>query len=55
MDNKIKKLQKKINIKFKNINLIKKAITHKSFDEENNFEKLEFLGDRILGLVISIN
>ncbi len=54
MDNKIKKLQKKINIKFKNINLIKKAITHKSFDEENNFEKLEFLGDRILGLVISI-
>ena len=54
MDNKIQKLQKKINVKFKNLNLIKKAITHKSFDPNNNFEKLEFLGDRILGLVISI-
>ena len=54
MDIKIQKLQKKINIKFKNLNLIKKAITHKSYDSENNFEKLEFLGDRILGLVISI-
>ena len=54
MDIKIQKLQKKINIKFKNLNLIKKAITHKSYDPENNFEKLEFLGDRILGLVISI-
>ena len=50
----IQKLQKKININFKNTNLLKKAITHKSFDSINNFEKLEFLGDRILGLVISI-
>ena len=47
------KLQKKINVKFKNINILKKAITHKSYDYENNYEKLEFLGDRILGLVIS--
>ena len=54
MDIKIQKLQKKINIRFKNLNLIKKAITHKSYDPENNFEKLEFLGDRILGMVISI-
>lgn len=28
-------------------------MTHKSFDEENNNEKLEFLGDRVIGLVIS--
>ena len=54
MNTKIQKLQKIINIKFKDLNLLKKAITHKSFDPENNFEKLEFLGDRILGLVISI-
>ena len=54
MDTKIQKLQKIINIKFKDLNLLKKAITHKSFDPENNFEKLEFLGDRILGFVISI-
>ena len=47
------KLQKSIKVKFKNIELLKKAITHKSFDSINNYEKLEFLGDRLLGLVIS--
>ena len=47
------KLQKTIKVKFKNIELLKKAITHKSFDSINNYEKLEFLGDRLLGLVIS--
>ncbi len=49
----INNLQKKINIKFKNINYLKKAITHKSYDPLNNYEKLEFLGDRILGFVVS--
>jgi len=53
MQENLSKLQKKINVKFKNINILKKAITHKSYDHENNYEKLEFLGDRILGLVIS--
>ena len=53
MQENLTKLQKKINIKFKNINILKKAITHKSYDSENNYEKLEFLGDRILDLVIS--
>ena len=45
--------QKKIKIKFKNIELLKKTLTHKSFYSENNYEKLEFLGDRVLGLIIS--
>ena len=53
MKDKLINLQKKINIKFKNINYLKKSLTHKSFDKINNYEKLEFLGDRILGLVIS--
>ena len=53
MQENLSKLQKKINVKFKNINILKKAITHKSYDSENNYEKLEFLGDRILGFVIS--
>ena len=53
MPDKFTNLQKKINVKFKNINYLKKAITHKSYDSSNNYEKLEFLGDRILGLVIS--
>jgi len=53
MSDKLHILQKKINIKFKSINYLKKAITHKSYDSLNNYEKLEFLGDRVLGLVIS--
>ena len=53
MENILFKLQKTIKVKFKNIELLKKAITHKSFDAINNYEKLEFLGDRLLGLIIS--
>ena len=53
MTEKLNNLQKKINIKFKNINYLKKSLTHKSFDSINNYEKMEFLGDRILGFVIS--
>ena len=53
MKDKLNNLQKKINIKFKNVNYLKKSITHKSYDSLNNYEKLEFLGDRILGFVIS--
>ena len=46
-------LQKKIKIKFKNSNTLIKALTHKSYDKKNNNEKLEFLGDRVLGLIIA--
>ncbi|MAJ66480.1 MAG: ribonuclease III [Candidatus Pelagibacter sp.] len=53
MDSNFLKLQKKINIRFNDLNLLKKSLTHKSFDSINSYEKLEFLGDRILGLVIS--
>ena len=47
------KLKKKIKIKFKNRDLLIKSLTHKSFDKENNNEKIEFLGDRVLGLVMA--
>ncbi len=53
MEENIKKLQKILKINFKNTNLIKQAITHKSFNTKQNYEKLEFLGDRVLGLIIS--
>tara|TARA_S200000501_G_C20794040_1_gene730910 strand:- start:771 stop:1433 length:663 start_codon:yes stop_codon:yes gene_type:complete len=45
--------QKKIKIKFKDPKLLIKALTHKSYDSINNNEKMEFLGDRVLGLVIA--
>ena len=46
-------LEKKIKIKFKNKDLLIKSLTHKSFNKEKNNEKIEFLGDRVLGLVIA--
>ncbi len=47
--------QKKIGINFKNQKLLIKSFTHKSYDSKDNNEKMEFLGDRVLGLVISKN
>ena len=47
------KLEKKINYKFKNKDLLVQSLTHKSFNKINNNEKIEFLGDRVLGLVIA--
>ena len=38
---------------FKDKNLLIKSLTHKSFNKDNNNEKLEFLGDRVLGLVMA--
>ena len=53
MLDKLKDLEKIIKHSFKNKHLLTKSLTHKSFDNINNNEKLEFLGDRVLGLVIS--
>jgi ribonuclease-3 len=46
-------LEKTIKVNFKNKDLLIKSLTHKSFDKVNNNEKIEFLGDRVLGLVIA--
>ena len=48
-------LERKINVKFKNIDLLIQSLTHKSFSTNKNNEKIEFLGDRVLGLVIAKN
>ena len=55
----LNKLENKINYKFKNISLLEEAITHSSYKINNrkikkkNYERLEFLGDRVLGLILS--
>ena len=49
----LNKLEKILNLKFKNQNLLKQSLTHKSYDSNYSNEKLEFIGDRVLGLVIS--
>lgn len=55
----IKKLLKSINFSSKNYALIDKALTHSSYNFENNlshfedYERLEFLGDAVLKLAVS--
>ena len=53
MKNSIKELENIIKINFKNKRLLKQSLIHKSFNEKYNNEKLEFLGDRVIALVIS--
>ncbi len=53
MKNNYQILEKKLKINFKDKNLLKKSLIHKSYDKENNNEKIEFLGDRVLGLIIA--
>ena len=53
MRNSKKELEIILDYNFKNSDLLKTSLIHKSFDNLNNNEKLEFLGDRVLGLIIS--
>ena len=55
MKSNLANFQKNIGINFKNEKLLIKSFTHKSFNPLDNNEKLEFLGDRVLGLIISQN
>jgi len=55
----LKNLEERIGYRFQNIALLKQAITHSSFTNEQkinkakNYERLEFLGDAVLELVSS--
>lgn len=55
----MEELQKKIGYQFQSIELLKQALTHSSFSNEQkinklkNYERLEFLGDAVLELVSS--
>ena len=49
----ILKFEKDLKIKFNNKSLLLAALTHKSANQKYNNEKLEFLGDRVIGLVLS--
>jgi len=46
-------LEKKLKLKFNDQKLFLKSLTHKSYDSNENNEKIEFLGDRVLGLVMA--
>jgi ribonuclease-3 len=53
----LKKILKKVQISFKDFNLLNVALSHRSYVNEHNLkennEKLEFLGDSILGFIIT--
>ena len=55
---KIEELEKTIGYKFKNKNLIQQALSHSSYANERkqpngSNERLEFLGDSVLSIVVS--
>jgi len=59
MDSKLKDFEKRLGIKFRDKNLLKTAFIHRSYLNEHpaenlpNNERLEFLGDAVLGMVVS--
>tara|TARA_B110001452_G_C15197445_1_gene415618 strand:+ start:174 stop:842 length:669 start_codon:yes stop_codon:yes gene_type:complete len=46
-------LEKKLKLKFTDSKILERCLTHKSYNSKINNEKIEFLGDRVLGLVIA--
>lgn len=53
LKSKLQSLQEKINYFYKDISLLEMALCHRSVNGTLSNERLEFLGDRVLGLVIS--
>ena len=53
MNSNIQKFEKRLKIKMKNKSLLLEALTHRSANKKINNEKLEFLGDRVIGLILS--
>ena len=53
MKNLSKELEIILDYNFNDSKLLKQSLIHKSYNNQDNNEKLEFLGDRVLGLIIS--
>ena len=47
------RLAKRIGYQFKQADLLKLALTHRSVSHKHNYERLEFLGDSLLGMIIA--
>lgn len=48
----VESLEKNLGYRFQNRHLLNEALTHKSYHRENNNERLEFLGDAVLDLIV---
>ncbi|MFZ5364675.1 MAG: ribonuclease III [Patescibacteria group bacterium] len=59
MDKDFKQLEKKLNLKFNNLDLLKQSVVHRSYLNEHprfeldHNERLEFLGDAVLELIVT--
>ena len=53
MDAALKEFVSRLGYVFENVDLLNRALRHASLDIDDNNERLEFLGDRVLGLVIA--
>ena len=61
LDKKLNTFQKKIGYKFNDLSILSQALIHPSYYKSKNikqknfnqFERFEFLGDRVLGLIIA--
>jgi len=51
----VAKLEEKLGRSFSDRGLLRRALTHRSFDHSplESYERLEFLGDRVLGLIVA--
>lgn len=50
------RLEEKLNLRFKDINLLHQALTHSSYGKKmgvSHNERLEFLGDAVIGFIVS--
>ena len=53
IDNLLKEMMGVLDYEFNDHSLLKMALTHPSLEGQRNYQRLEFVGDRVLGLVIS--
>ncbi len=52
-DDKYASLEARLGYRFRNRALLQTALTHKSLQDRQSYERLEFLGDRLLGCIIA--
>jgi len=50
---KLDRLQKQLGYRFHKIELCQQALTHRSVSSKSNYERLEFMGDALLGVVVA--
>jgi ribonuclease III len=53
MNDQYTELYEILGYKFKNTDLLREALTHPSLEGNSNYQRLEFVGDRVLGLAIA--